>query len=81
MEAERWTDRLRRARARFPAVLDRSTFAAIRDLPSDVASAVDQLRQGPASWIHVDAHLDYVLWRSDGTSCFSIGAMRQSARP
>ena len=67
MEAERWTDRLRRARARFPAVLDRSTFAAIRDLPSDVASAVDQLRQGPASWIHVDAHLDNVLWRSDGT--------------
>lgn len=67
MEADRWTDRLSRARARFPAVLDRSVFAAIRDLPTDVASAVDQLKQGPASWIQVDAHLDNVLWRSDGT--------------
>jgi phosphotransferase family enzyme len=68
MEADRWAARLGRARARFPAVLDRSVFGAIRDLPVHVAAAIEQLEQGPASWIHVDAHLDNVLWRPDGTA-------------
>ena len=35
MEADRWTARVARARARFPAVLDRGVFGAIRDLPAE----------------------------------------------
>ena len=68
MEPDRWTDRLCRARERFPATLSPGLVAEIRDLPEEVASAVEQLTRGPASWIHVDAHLDNVLWRPDGTA-------------
>ncbi len=68
MESDRWTDRLERARERFPGILNGSLPAAIQDLPEEVASAVEQLTRGPASWIHVDAHLDNVLWRPDGTA-------------
>jgi thiamine kinase-like enzyme len=68
MEPDRWADRLERARQRFPAILNRSLLAEVRDLPEQVASAVEQLTCGPASWIHVDAHLDNVLWRPDGTA-------------
>jgi thiamine kinase-like enzyme len=68
MDRERWADRLGRARERFPEIVSPSVFAEIRDLPEQVASAVEQLTRGPASWIHVDAHLDNVLWRPDGTA-------------
>jgi thiamine kinase-like enzyme len=53
---------------RFPEILNPSLVAEIRDLPEEVAIAVEQLTRGPASWIHVDAHLDNVLWRPDGTA-------------
>ena len=66
MEADRWTDCLERARQQFPAILSPSLLAELHDLPEHVASAVEQLVRGPASWIQVDAHLDNVLWRPDG---------------
>ena len=68
MERDRWTDRLERARQRFPAILNRSLLADFHDLPEQVASAVEELTRGPVSWIQVDAHLDNVLWRRDGTA-------------
>jgi Ser/Thr protein kinase RdoA (MazF antagonist) len=68
MEPDRWKDRLERARQRFPAILTGSLLAELHDLPEQVASAVEQLTRGPASWIQVDAHLDNVLWRPDGTA-------------
>ena len=68
MEPDQWTDRLRRARGRYPEILSPALFAELRDLPEEVANAVDQLTRGPASWIHVDSHLDNVLWRPDGTA-------------
>jgi hypothetical protein len=68
MEPGRWNDRLERARHRFPAILNRSLLAELHDLPEQVASAVEELTRGPASWIQVDAHLDNVLWRQDGTA-------------
>jgi thiamine kinase-like enzyme len=68
MEQDRWKDRLERTHQRFPAILNRSLLAELHDLPEQVASAVEQLTRGPASWIHVDAHLDNVLWRRDGTA-------------
>jgi thiamine kinase-like enzyme len=68
MQLDRWMDRLSRARERFPEALSPGLVAQIRDLPEEVASAVERLTRGPASWIHVDAHLDNVLWRPDGTA-------------
>ena len=68
MEPDAWADRLERARRRFPAILTGSLLAELPDLPEQVASAVEQLTRGPASWIQVDAHLDNVLWRPDGTA-------------
>lgn len=68
MEPGQWTDRLERARERFPAILNRSLLAELHDLPEQVASAVELLTRGPASWIQVDAHLDNVLWRRDETA-------------
>lgn len=68
MEPDRWVDRATRASERFPRILTHDLTARIRDLPEKVAFALDQLRDGPASWIHVDAHFDNVLWRPDGTA-------------
>jgi thiamine kinase-like enzyme len=68
MERDRWTDRLGRARERFPEILSPGVLAELRELPEKVAIAVELLARGPASWLHVDAHLDNVLWRSDGTA-------------
>jgi len=68
MEPERWIDRLTRASERFPEILTQDLVEQIRDLPTEVVPAVDRLRDGPACWIHGDAHLDNVLWRSDGTA-------------
>jgi len=68
MERDRWADRLGRARERFPEILNQSLVAEIHDLPDQVASSVGQLTPGAVSWIHVDAHLDNVLWRPDGTA-------------
>jgi hypothetical protein len=68
MEPSRWNDTIRRAQERFPETLTTSVAANIRDIPNEVANSVERLTRGPASWIQVDAHLDNVLWRPDGTA-------------
>jgi hypothetical protein len=68
MEPRRWNDAICRARERFPGILTPSVAAGIRDLPDEVATTVERLTHGPTSWIQVDAHLDNVLWRPDGTA-------------
>lgn len=68
MARDHWTDRLGRARERFPEILSPDLFAELRNLPEEVEHALEQLTRGPASWIHVDAHLDNILWRPDGTA-------------
>jgi aminoglycoside phosphotransferase (APT) family kinase protein len=68
MGTSRWNDAIRRAQERFPKILTASVAAGIRDLPDEVAISVERLTHGPTSWIHVDAHLDNVLWRPDGTA-------------
>jgi aminoglycoside phosphotransferase (APT) family kinase protein len=65
-DPHRWTDRLTRAGKRFPLILTADLSARLHGLPEKVARAIEHLRSGPASWIHVDAHLDNVLWRPDG---------------
>ena len=66
MEPDRWRDRLARASERFPEILER-IVESLRDVPKKVADAGSVLGQGPASWLHVDAHLDNTLFRPDGT--------------
>ena len=68
MESARWIDRVERARARFPEDPDASASGSNRRSAGARVAAVDALRSGPASWIQVDAHLDNVLWRPDGTA-------------
>jgi hypothetical protein len=68
MERDRWLDRLTRAGERFPRIVTRAHRARLADLPDEVSVALDHLRAGPASWTQFDAHLDNVLWRSDGTA-------------
>ena len=67
MEPDRWRDRLARASERFPAILE-PIAEPLLDVPERVAHAGSVLRQGPASWLHVDAHLDNTLFRPDGTA-------------
>jgi thiamine kinase-like enzyme len=66
MEPDRWRDRLARATERFPEILER-LVEPLLDVPERVADAASLLSQGPASWLHVDAHLDNTLLRPDGT--------------
>jgi thiamine kinase-like enzyme len=67
-EADAWIDLLARASERYPTILTPDRRAQLHDLPTRVATSVERLRAGPASWIQVDAHLDNVLWRPDGTA-------------
>ncbi len=67
MESDRWRERLARARVRFPEVLAPSALLLL-DLPERVEDAGSVLSQGPASWLHVDAHLDNALFRANGTA-------------
>lgn len=68
LERDLWLDRLDRADARFPQVLTPELAAEIAELPVHVARSLARLRSGPAAWIQVDAHLDNVLWRPDGSA-------------
>lgn len=64
----RWSDRLSRAEKRFPEILRAPHLARLRDLPERITAGIARLRNLSVAWIHVDAHLDNVLWRPDGTA-------------
>ena len=68
MDTDRWRERLARAGERFPELVTPAVAAQFGDLPERVAVAIDQLGKLPASWLQVDAHLDNVLWRPDGSA-------------
>jgi hypothetical protein len=68
MQRDRWLDRVARAGERFPQIVTPALAARIDDLPAQVTRALNRLRNGPASWVQVDTHLDNVLWRPDGTA-------------
>lgn len=67
-DPEHWRDRRARATERYPTILTPNVSARLDDLPQKIEGALTELRAGPASWIHVDAHLDNVLWRPDGSA-------------
>jgi Ser/Thr protein kinase RdoA (MazF antagonist) len=66
MSASDWATHLARAGERYPEAV--SDAAAFEDIPERVANTVDRFRDGPAAWLHVDCHLDNVLWRPDGSA-------------
>jgi aminoglycoside phosphotransferase (APT) family kinase protein len=68
MDAERWRERLRRARHRFPDLLTAPVHARLRELPASVEASLAELSDTPVAWIHADAHLDNILWRLDGSA-------------
>jgi aminoglycoside phosphotransferase (APT) family kinase protein len=65
---DRWRDRLVRASERFPEILTPILAGRLSGLPERVAYSLDQLRRRPVSWMQIDAHLDNVLFRPDGTA-------------
>lgn len=62
-----WPERLAGIAARYPALLADGGRDLIERLLSPVV-ATAQPPDPPCSWIHVDPHLDNVLWRSDGSA-------------
>jgi hypothetical protein len=65
-DRDHWSKRLAGARARFPDVLTDPVERRLERLPDQLGGAIAGLQAGPASWIHMDAHLDNFLWRPDG---------------
>jgi len=65
---DRWSERLTGARTRYPEILTAEVSRSLKRLPDQVDDAITELRAGPASWIHGDAHLDNIVWRADGSA-------------
>jgi Ser/Thr protein kinase RdoA (MazF antagonist) len=53
---------------RVPEILTPSLVDRLQGLPRAAAVAIESLQRSDACWIHCDAHLDNVLFRSDGTA-------------
>ena len=68
LDRDQWKDRLARAVVRYPTIVTPDFSARLDDLPHKIPRTLTELRAGPTSWIHVDAHLDNVLWRPDGSA-------------
>ena len=63
-----WNAHLSAAAARFPEILTPSLVDRLQGLSRTVERASESLRRSDACWIHCDAHLDNVLFRSNGTA-------------
>lgn len=65
---DRWDEVLGRARERYPDVLDASRVARLRTLPDHLGDDIARCDLTERrSWIHVDPHLDNIIWRLDGS--------------
>ena len=64
---DRWAESVDRVVRRSPDGLGpfRTRLLALR---GNAIAAVDELRGAASTWIHVDPHLDNVLWRPDGST-------------
>jgi hypothetical protein len=67
-DEQRWSDRLAGALWRFPGLFTLDVRRKLESWPARVSAATDELRAGPATWIHSDAHLDNVVWRADASA-------------
>lgn len=68
LDPDDWKDRLARVGERYPTIVTPNLSAQLDDLPQELERALADLRAGPSAWIHVDAHLDNVVWRPDGSA-------------
>jgi hypothetical protein len=68
LQQDEWAARLDAAAARFPRILTAGVRDRLGDISARARDAVAELEAAPAAWIHGDAHLDNVLFRSDGTA-------------
>ncbi len=67
-DEERWATTLSTATARYPALfagVGGERVERIRDAVVDASAVLDREQ---VSWVHVDPHLDNVLWRPDGST-------------
>ena len=64
---ERWAASVDRGRARYPEIFE-TALSRLLTLRDDALAAVDELSGADATWIHVDPHLDNVLWRPNGST-------------
>ncbi|MDX1449415.1 MAG: aminoglycoside phosphotransferase family protein, partial [Acidimicrobiia bacterium] len=66
LDVDRWRDRLGRAAARYPGSYTTAVVARLEELPAEAADGLRRLADGPATWLHLDPHLDNVLFRRSG---------------
>jgi Phosphotransferase enzyme family len=62
-----WSRVLAQATARYPQFLTSDRLDRLALLLSELPELVRILGRQPISWIHVDPHLDNILWRPDGS--------------
>lgn len=63
-----WTARVAMAAGRYPSLFGEEARERIEQLPGQIAGAASMLGRESTGWVHVDCHLDNVLWRPDGTA-------------
>jgi hypothetical protein len=68
-ETRRWRDRVATASARVPSLFDdEMTHWLLEEFPPALEAALGRLESSPQTGIQLDAHLDNVLWREDGSA-------------
>lgn len=64
---DRWENAVDRVALRYPEVVGSATVSRLWRLPDQLIEEAAQIDlAAPRSWIHVDPHLDNILWRPDG---------------
>lgn len=66
-EKASWSENLTRAADRYPRLLTSTLVERLGNLPSGLIDSARTLDSQLISWIHVDPHLDNILWREDGS--------------
>lgn len=65
-DADRWSLVLERSAARYPDIVDDRRLGRLRSLPAEIREEMSLVGAGEARcWVHVDPHLDNILWRLD----------------
>ncbi len=68
-EEERWRSRIEGAARRLPQIMTPQRAAWLQgEFRERLAGAIERLEASPRAGIQVDAHLDNVLWRPDGSA-------------
>lgn len=66
-DREKWAASLNRAADRYPDIVTVERVARLRTFPAEIEAQGLASPSGNLTWVHVDPHLDNVLWRVDGS--------------